>query len=86
VSTLHRLPDGGELVDTPGVREFGLVDVVRQDLARFFPGFSNVPEPCRFRDCLHAEEPDCAIQQAVDDGRVDAARYVAYRTLLDELA
>jgi ribosome biogenesis GTPase / thiamine phosphate phosphatase len=86
VSTLHRLPGGGELVDTPGVREFGLVDVARQDLARFFPGFSNVEEPCRFRDCLHAEEPDCAIQQAVDDGRVDPARYVAYRTLLDELS
>jgi ribosome biogenesis GTPase len=85
VSTLHRLPKGGELVDTPGVREFGLVDVARADLARFFPGFSVVAEPCRFRDCLHREEPDCAIVAAVDDDRVPATRYVAYRTLLDEL-
>lgn len=85
VSTLHRLPGGGELVDTPGVREFGLVDVARVDLARFFPGFSVVAEPCRFRDCLHGEEPGCAIVAAVDDGRVDATRYVAYRTLLAEL-
>ncbi len=86
VSTLHRLPAGGELVDTPGVREFGLVDVARADLARFFPGFSVVAEPCRFRDCLHRDEPDCAVVAAVDDDRVPAARYVAYCTLLDELA
>jgi ribosome biogenesis GTPase len=85
VSTLHRLPGGGELVDTPGVREFGLVDVARVDLARYFPGFSVVTEPCRFRDCLHREEPDCAVVAAVDDDRVAATRYVAYRTLLDEL-
>jgi ribosome biogenesis GTPase len=85
VSTLHRLPRGGELVDTPGVREFGLVDVARGDLARFFPGFSVVDDPCRFRDCLHREEPGCAVVAAVDDDRVPATRYVAYRTLLDEL-
>jgi ribosome biogenesis GTPase len=85
VSTLHRLPGGGELVDTPGVREFGLVDVARADLARYFPGFSVVEEACRFRDCLHRDEPDCAIQAAVEDDRVQAARYVAYLTLLEEL-
>ena len=85
VSTLHRLPGGGELVDTPGVREFGLVDVDRHDLARYFPGFSEVTAACRFRDCLHKDEPDCAVQRAVEDDVVDAARYVAYRTLLDEL-
>ena len=85
VSTLHRLPGGGELVDTPGVREFGLVDVDKLELARFFPGFSIVEGSCRFRDCLHAEEPDCAIRAAVDDDRVDAVRYVAYRTLLAEI-
>ncbi len=85
VSTLHRLPAGGELVDTPGVREFGLVDVERQDLARYFPGFSEVSAPCRFRDCLHKDEPGCAVRQAVDDDDVDPARYVAYLNLLDEL-
>jgi ribosome biogenesis GTPase len=85
VSTLHRLPGGGELVDTPGVREFGLVDVEPQDLARYFPGFGQVEEPCRFRDCRHAHEPGCAVQRAVEDGRVEKVRYIAYRTLLDEL-
>lgn len=85
VSTLHRLPTGGELVDTPGVREFGLVDVTPEDLARFFPGFCVVTDACRFRDCRHAEEPGCAIRAAVDDARIPMPRYIAYRTLLDEL-
>jgi ribosome biogenesis GTPase len=86
VSTLHRLPGGGELVDTPGVREFGLVEVERQDLARWFPGFSVVDKSCRFRDCLHKDEPGCAIQEAVENDEIAASRYVAYLTLLDELA
>jgi len=86
VSSLHRLPGGGELIDTPGVREFGLVDVERDDLARYFPGFAAVEGACRFRDCLHRDEPGCAVQQAVEDEVVDAARYVAYLTLLDELS
>ena len=85
VSTMHRLVGGGELVDTPGVREFGLVDVLRVDLARFFPGFSVVEKGCRFRDCLHHHEPGCAVQEAVMDGRLAESRYRAYVTLLSEL-
>lgn len=90
VSTLHRLPPvggerGGELVDTPGIREYGLVDVERHDLARYFPGFALVDGACRFRDCLHVEEPGCAVKAAVEDGRVPEARYVAYVNLLAEL-
>lgn len=85
VSTLHRLPGGGELVDTPGIREFGLVDVLQNDLARFFPGFQIVEEACRFRDCLHRQEPGCAIKNAVTAGRVPEQRYTAYLNLLSEL-
>lgn len=83
-STLHRLPGGGELVDTPGVREYGLVDIPPTDLAAFFPGFSSVDEACRFRDCLHDGEPGCAVRRAVEVGRVPAERYEAYRALLAE--
>lgn len=84
-STLNRLAGGGEIVDTPGIREYGLVDVAPADLAAWFPGFAAVVEGCRFRDCLHEAEPGCVIKQAVDDGRVQGARYVAYRNLLAEL-
>lgn len=85
-STLWRLPGGrgGEIVDTPGVREYGLVDVAPADLAAYFPGFAVVVEGCRFRDCLHDGEPGCAVSRAVDDGRVSSDRYAAYRALLAE--
>jgi ribosome biogenesis GTPase len=84
-STLHTLPNGGELVDTPGVREFGLVDVLPADLAAFFPGFAAVTDACRFRDCMHQEEPGCAVKNAVAAGVVKEPRYIAYRNLLAEL-
>lgn len=83
-STLLALPGGGELVDTPGVREFGLVDVPPHDLALYFPGFARVTDGCRFRDCLHEDEPACAVKRAVDMGVVPAERYAAYRALLTE--
>lgn len=84
VSTLHGLPGGGELVDTPGVREYGLVDIPPSDLAAYFPGFAAVSEGCRFRDCLHEEEPGCGVKRAVEAGRCPAERYSSYRTLLAE--
>lgn len=83
-STLWRLPGGGELVDTPGVREYGLVEVPPADLAAYFPAFAVVDDACRFRDCLHEGEPGCAVRRAVAEGRVPEERYVAYRTLLAE--
>ena len=85
MSTLHKLSGGGQLVDTPCIREYGLVDVERQDLARYFPGFAVVDSSCRFRDCMHSDEPGCAIKGAVADGRVAESRYTAYRNLLAEL-
>ena len=84
VSTLMRLPKGGELADTPGIREYGLVDVGPSDLAHYFPGFDAVTAPCRFRDCLHDDEPGCAIAEAVDRDEIAAERFVSYKTLLDE--
>lgn len=83
-STLHRLAGGGELVDTPGVREYGLVEIPPADLAAYFPGFAVVEEGCRFRDCLHESEPGCAVRRAVDEGRVSPERYQAYLALLAE--
>jgi ribosome biogenesis GTPase len=84
VSTLLRLPKGGELADTPGVREYGLVDVGPQELAHHFPGFEAALGKCRFRDCLHEDEPGCAVVDAVDEDAIPAERYVSYRTILVE--
>ncbi len=85
VSTLHSLPGGGELVDTPGFNEFGLVDISARDLAGYFPGFERVMDhgACRFRDCLHRTEPGCAVANGVENGRISNERYTTYLQILN---
>lgn len=86
-ATLHALPSGGELVDTPGFREFGLVEIGKRELALHFPGFHAIHarQRCRFADCLHLAEPDCAVKQACERGDLPAPRIQAYHDLLAEL-
>jgi len=87
VSTLLPLPSGGELVDTPGFRDFSPVDVSSEDLSHWFPGLMSVldEQPCRFRNCRHRQEPGCSIKQAVDQGILSEERYQLYLQTLDEL-
>ncbi|MFK5952518.1 MAG: ribosome small subunit-dependent GTPase A [Desulfobacterium sp.] len=86
VSTLHTLKGGGELVDTPGFNEFGLVDISAQDLAGYFPGFEQAMEStCRFRDCRHRTEPGCAVSKLVLEGEISQERYTTYLEILDQL-
>lgn len=86
VSTLHALPDGGELVDTPGFQDFGLVDITMQDLAAHYPGFEEARQlACRFRNCRHRSEPGCAVVELVAQGHITAERYAAYLDILDEV-
>jgi len=86
VSTLHALAGGGELVDTPGFRDFGLVDISAQELAAHFPGFENsAAETCRFRNCRHRSEPGCAIVTSVEQGCITPERYATYLGMLDEI-
>ncbi len=85
-ATLHVLPGGGELIDTPGFRDFVPVDVAPAEMARHFPGFeSALARGCRFRDCLHREEPGCSVTAAVAAGEIDPARHQAYLHLLADL-
>jgi ribosome biogenesis GTPase len=85
-ATLHRLPDGGELVDTPGFRDFGPVEVSALELSQGFIGFRDVAgSGCRFRDCRHRSEPGCRVLEALESGRLDAERYRVYVALLDEI-
>ncbi|MCP3940892.1 MAG: ribosome small subunit-dependent GTPase A [Desulfobacteraceae bacterium] len=86
VSTLHSLPGGGELVDTPGFNEFGLVDISAQDLAGYFPGFEEAMESnCHFRNCRHRTEPGCVVANLVADKRISQERYTTYLEILDQL-
>ena len=86
VSTLHALAGGGELVDTPGFRDFGLVDITVDELAEYFPGFEGHREiPCKFRNCRHRTEPGCGVQALVELGRIPAERYATYMVILAEV-
>ena len=82
-ATLHRLKNGGEIVDTPGVREFIPVKMATQDIAQHFPGFEKVLEnECRFHNCMHHKEPGCVIKEAVKSGQLSEERYNVYLGLL----
>jgi ribosome biogenesis GTPase len=79
------LPDGGRIIDTPGMREFGIVDMTKQELSHYFPEMRALVQDCQFNNCLHINEPGCAIKKAVEDGRIDVERYVSYYNILDSL-
>jgi ribosome biogenesis GTPase / thiamine phosphate phosphatase len=80
---LYRL-DTGFLIDSPGINEFGLGTIDARSLAQAFREIAAVAAPCRFTDCTHLQEPDCAIRAAVADGRIAASRYASYRKILLE--
>jgi ribosome biogenesis GTPase len=79
------LPQGGRIIDTPGMREFGIVDISKQELSHYFPEMKNRIQLCQFNNCLHSNEPGCAIKDAVNTGDIHEDRYVSYRTILDSI-
>lgn len=81
---MHRLPFGGFAIDTPGLRGFGVVDMERNEIYHFFPEIFKVSKECRFYNCLHLDEPGCAVRKAVDQGEVDALRYRSYLSILND--
>jgi len=86
VSSLHALPTGGELVDTPGFRDFGLVDISSPELVAHFPGFEALEtNACRFGNCRHRQEPGCSVREQVDTGGITSERYQTYLNLLTEV-
>ena len=73
------------LIDTPGIKEFGMVDFNAQELSHFFPEMRAVLHDCRFANCTHRHEPGCAVMQAVNDGRIPAERYRNYLNILESV-
>jgi ribosome biogenesis GTPase len=82
---LYRLPIGGELIDSPGIREFGLTHLDEQQVTEGFVEFRDVLGHCRFRDCRHRDEPGCALLEAVAQGDIAKERFASYRRILDSL-
>ena len=79
------LPQGGRITDTPGMREFGIVDISKQELSHYFPEMKERIQHCQFNNCLHSNEPGCAIKAAVVAGELDEERYLSYRAILDSI-
>ncbi len=79
------LPDGGKIIDTPGVKEFGLIDFEKEELAQYFPEMRRVMQHCRFNNCLHVNEPGCAVKEAVNESVISIDRYASYMTIMDTI-
>jgi len=73
------------IIDTPGIREFGLVDIPKQELSHYFPEMRILLNDCQFNNCLHVNEPGCAIKKALNEGKLSFNRYVSYCMMLDSI-
>jgi len=81
---MYSLTSGGFIVDTPGLRGFGLVDLKKEEIALYFPEMLKVAQDCRFTPCTHTHEPGCAVKEAVEAGEISYDRYSSYLGMLDE--
>ncbi|MEO6914950.1 MAG: ribosome small subunit-dependent GTPase A [Chitinophagaceae bacterium] len=79
------LPEGGKIIDTPGIRELGLVDISRQELSHYYPEMRALINDCQFNNCLHINEPGCAVTDAVAKGKISEERYITYRNMLETI-
>lgn len=80
-ANMHPLPQGGYLIDTPGIRELGVIDIEKAELSHFFPEIFKISEGCRFNNCQHFNEPGCAVLKAVEHGEIAISRYESYESI-----
>jgi ribosome biogenesis GTPase len=80
------LPNGGNIIDTPGVKEFGLIDMTQDELALYFPEMQRLLSQCRFNNCKHINEPGCAVKAAVGKDFVSEERYQSYLSIWESIA
>ena len=81
---MYSLSSGGFIVDTPGLRGFGLVNLKKEEIALYFPEMLEAAQNCRFTPCTHTHEPGCAVKEAVEEGSISYDRYSSYLGMLDE--
>ncbi len=81
---MHRMPFGGFVIDTPGIRGFGIADMYKNEIYHFFPEIFRKAKECRFYNCLHLDEPGCAVRKAVETGNIDFLRYRSYLSIVND--
>ncbi|MEI9957226.1 MAG: ribosome small subunit-dependent GTPase A [Ferruginibacter sp.] len=79
------VPFGGKIIDTPGIRELGLVDIPKQELSHYFPEMRALINDCQFNNCMHINEPNCAVKEAVAENKIAMDRYVSYCNILESI-
>jgi len=81
---IHPLSTGGFIIDTPGIKGFGLIEMEREELSHYLPEMLKVLDRCRFAPCTHTHEPGCAVKEAVEEGVITEERYYSYLSMLEE--
>ncbi len=81
---MHKLNSGGYIIDTPGIRAFGIADLDKSVLSHYFPEMRALMSECKFNNCQHINEPKCAVKEAVENGNIDESRYNTYLQLMTE--
>jgi ribosome biogenesis GTPase len=82
-SEMFELPNKTYIIDSPGIKELGLVDIANEELAHFFPEFRDLLGQCKFHNCLHINEPKCAVKDAVEEGSISESRYMSYLSMFE---
>lgn len=80
---MHSLGFGSYIIDSPGIKEFGLFDFKKEELCHYFPEMTNIASECKYNNCTHVHEPNCAVQLAVEEGLISADRYLNYLNMLE---
>lgn len=80
---MHEIPGGGYIIDTPGIREFGILDFDRFEVSHFFPEIFKISSECKFNNCLHMNESNCAVIKAVEESKISLTRYESYLSILN---
>jgi ribosome biogenesis GTPase len=83
-SEMLKLPDGGWLIDTPGIKGFGTFDMEREELSSYFREIFHFSKDCRFSNCTHTHEPGCAVLKALENHYIAQSRYESYLSMLDD--
>ena len=81
---MHFWDFGGSVIDTPGVREFAMIDVLKEEIQHYFPEIFRIGRACKFHNCMHTNEPKCAVLDNIETGEISESRYMTYLKLMEE--
>jgi ribosome biogenesis GTPase len=84
-SEMIELKNGGFIIDTPGIKGFGTIDMERDEVSHYFPEIFKMSKKCRFYNCMHLNEPDCAVLDALEHHYISESRYHSYLNILEDI-